>query len=153
MDEAKHRKWDIVLKVVAAFGFSATFLWGAYTYYVTRDHDFKKEFYYYQTKYYTETSEVASLISLADDLHHPEITKARNRFWQLYLGPMCLVEDDSVEKGMIRFGQLLRKCEIGEIKNIDTLQSYSLSLAHYCRESLGKSWQIDLANLKGKYNK
>jgi len=78
----------------------------------------------------------------------PARTAAEARFWQLYNGPLAIVEDDAVEGAMVSFG----KCLSGEEQcTRDTLVRRSLALAHSCRQSIGETWRLGLGELKGKY--
>lgn len=152
MKEASYRLWDIILKAVGGLCFLISFTWGTYIYTETKDHDFRKEHYIEQSKIYFESCEVASRISLATNLKNPTIIEARQRFWELYYGSFNIVADSEVNSAMIDYGKLLAMCENGEIKNIDTLQYYSLALSHSARESLGNSWDVSLSSIKGRYN-
>ncbi|MCX6173382.1 MAG: hypothetical protein NTZ27_01330 [Ignavibacteriales bacterium] len=152
MEEGKYRRWDVIVKVVGGLGILITFFWGTFIYYETKDHDFKKDFFSNQIKIYIESSEVASKISLATNLKASEIVNARQRFWELYYGSFNIITDSTVNSSMIDYGNILALLEKGEIKNIDTLQYYSLALSDACRESLGKSWDVPLLSRKGRYN-
>lgn len=78
----------------------------------------------------------------------PARREAEARFWQLYNGPLAIVEDDAVETAMVSFG----RCLSGEEQcPRETLVRRSLALAHSCRQSIGDTWRLGLTELKGKY--
>lgn len=89
-----------------------------------------------QLTLYTEASQVAA--RLASGESGDAATKARSRFWQLYLGELALVEDREVEAAMVSFGRAL---ENGG--DSSTLRTLSVRLAHACRKSLDESWGIN----------
>src|SRR5262249_12494010 len=80
---------------------------------------------------------------------------AKGRFWNLFWGELCIVEDDRVEAAMVKFGEYLDAFEkapdADKPKLREMLKECSLILAHRCRESLGVTWTADLASLNAKY--
>ena len=63
------------------------------------------------------------------------------RFWDLYWGPMAIVEDEKVEKSMVAFGKALQQSVSPDILKIAAIQ-----LAHSCRDSLAESWDVDVSS-------
>lgn len=70
-------------------------------------------------------------------------SEATANFWQLYYGPMTLVEDGTVEAAMVEFGKLLKLEEL----NTELLEIAALELAVACRGSVSESWNLDLGTL------
>ena len=62
------------------------------------------------------------------------------RFWQLYWGPLAVVEDQTVVNAMVQFGNSLK----AESHDGANLQRKAIALAHACRDSLQKYWVVDL---------
>jgi hypothetical protein len=95
---------------------------------------------------YFTASETAATIALSKD--KAERDKAEAKFMQLYSGPLIIVEDEDVETAMINF----HKCLIGQDAcDQSELQRRSHTLASKARGSIGKSFNIKLGDLKGKY--
>ncbi len=95
---------------------------------------------------YFTASETAATIALSND--KTERDKAEAKFMQLYAGPLVIVEDADVEGAMINFHSCLTgkdACDQPE------LQRRSLTLASKARDSIGKSFNVKLGDLKGKY--
>lgn len=95
---------------------------------------------------YFTASETAATIALSKD--KTERDKAEAKFLQLYAGPLVIVEDADVEGAMIKFHSCLTgqdACDQLE------LQRRSLTLASKARDSIGKSFNVKLGDLKGKY--
>lgn len=95
---------------------------------------------------YFAASEAAATIALSKD--KAERDKAESKFMQLYAGPLIIVEDTDVEGAMIKFHSCLTgqdPCDEAE------LQRRSQALASRARDSIGKSFNIKLGDLKGKY--
>ena len=86
-----------------------------------------------QLKLYSEACQVVVCIATATDAQ--KVAVATNRFWELYWGELCMVENRGVEKAMVLFGQALGRNAIqAELKDL----SYQLS--HALRRSLETTW-------------
>ena len=86
-----------------------------------------------QMKLYTEACQVAVCLATSANTEH--LAAAEKRFWELYWGELCMVEDRGVEKAMMILGEALKaKAEQTE------LQRASYTLAHALRHSLEGSW-------------
>lgn len=111
-----------------------------------RELELQNPFWQKRLQLYFEASEAAGVI--ASRASGVERTKAEAAFWRLYLGPLAIVEDDQVEGAMVQLGNCLDKSEACDQA---TLSRRSLALAHSCRQSIGDTWRLGLAELKGKY--
>ena len=142
---------EMWLKFLPLIGAVVAFSWGIYQYVDTqtsqaeiRKIEARKPFLERQLKLYTEATQVASKIANCDDC--PEMTKIKNRFWELYYGELALVEDRRVESAMVQFGEKLKGKDV--VKLVDgkkvnlSLRSLSLALSHACRDSLADSWGV-----------
>ncbi len=87
-----------------------------------------------QLALYTEACQI--VVCLATSTETTSRTNAEKRFWELYWGELCMVENRGVERAMKRVGDLLTKEEVEKEK----LQIASYELAHQLRSSLEKSW-------------
>jgi len=119
----------------------------------TKELELRKPFWEKQLELYFVASEAAATIATSQDKEVRATAEAN--FWILYWGPLGIVEDAGmkkpedavVERAMVRFGNCLSgkdTCSMQELKN------RSLSLAHKCRESIGKSWEVKFADLQGR---
>jgi hypothetical protein len=105
----------------------------------------KKPFYEQQLSLYLEATNVASRIS--DPISADDRKAAIVRFWQLYWGPLALVESLEVEQAMVHFKDVLQNAELTDSQRIAELHLATINLAHKCRVSLKKSWDVDLPSL------
>ncbi len=95
---------------------------------------------------YFSASEAAATMALSKD--KTERDKAESKILQLYAGPLIIVEDPDVEVAMIK----IYKCVTAEDSCDDAeKQRRSQALASRARDSIGKSYNIRLGDLKGKY--
>ena len=119
----------------------------------SRELELRKPFWEKQLELYFAASEAAATISTSSDPVHRRAAEAK--FWNLYWGPLAIVEDAGmkkpedavIESAMVRFGWCLdgtEECSRAELKQ------RSLSLAHKLRESVGKSWDVKFADLSSK---
>jgi hypothetical protein len=123
-----------------------------------KEQEFRKPFWEKQLHLYFDASEAASTLATSTDKRR--IESAQERFWQLYWGPLAVVEDAGldleddkdakVEAAMVAFGNCLDGTDVCDQQE---KRRRSLILAHTLRESIGKSWDVQMADLKGKYNK
>lgn len=145
--------FDEIFKLLSVMGALGTFLWSVYvwkedqqqqreaaqraarTTSETRRIEATQPFLDRQLKLYTETTQIAAVLSASDDAN--ERAKAGRRFWELYWGELAMVEDRGVETAMVAFGRAL---ESGAPK--ERLGPLSLQLAGACRLSLDRAWGI-----------
>ncbi len=101
----------------------------------SRDREFMKPLWEKQLATYFEASEAASTIAMTTD--GGERTKAINKFWMLYQGPLVIVESPAVSGAMQDFGNALSGKTKGDLRDL------SKKLASAFQESL-----IEGANLR-----
>ncbi len=119
----------------------------------SKELELRKPFWEKQLEYYFAASAAAATIATSKE---PQtVKKAKAKFWDLYWGPLAIVEDagmkkpeDAVVEGaMVLFGN----CFDGtDVCNEQEIKQRSLSLAHKCRASVGKSWEVKFADLDNK---
>lgn len=133
-----------VMTLLGVMGAVVSFLWGIYVWQKqailtgeTRRIEATKPFLERQLKLYTETSQVVAVLATSQDSE--EALSARKRFLQLYWGELALVENDDVAKAMAQVKEALDKGTGQEY-----LTSLSLYLAQACRNSLARSWGVDI---------
>jgi len=120
---------------------------GVFQYYLTRQTEFKKQFWEEQIVLYKEAADAASEIAMSPDLEAS--ATARTRFWKLYWGKLSMLENKEVEEAMAGFGAKLGECElqIGDPcfggpdgSELTDLRKKSYELAHCLRFSLLETW-------------
>lgn len=150
ISDTKQKLWETRLKIVASLGVIVGAWWAVHSYNATAERELRKTFWDKQVQLYFEatqaTSEIATLA--ADDSHRKE---AITKFWQLYFGPLRVVEDDeNVGNAMASFGRCLTEpgnaSPMLECSQDDLLQR-SLRLAIACRRSIAANWNRKLEGL------
>ncbi len=150
---ASRETWDTIIKAGSAIAGIATVAISAAVFLAQRQQsiqDFEREtrrpFIEQQFKLYGEAVAVASRLARAADRDlHPPPEEDHQRFWELYWGPLAMVEDTRVEAAMVVFGRSLedyageRGTECSKMLN-----QASLALAHNARQSLEKQWGVKL---------
>lgn len=95
---------------------------------------------------YFAASEAAATMALSKD--KAERDKAESKLVQLYAGTLIIVEDQEVEGAMLK----VYKCITGQDPCDEAeKQRRSQALASRARDSIGKSYNLKLEQLKGKY--
>ena len=104
--------------------------------------EYQQPLYDAQVGYYFEVVELAA--RLTTSLEMPQWERDKSRFWELYYGPMILVEDQDVETAMMTFGKCLHDFDI--LKSTDQmkekmkeLRMLALRLSYACRDSIDDS--------------
>ena len=115
-----------------------------------RERELFKPLWEQQIQLYLEATDIVSTIATTTS----EATKAKavERFWQLYQGPLVIVESKGVSDAMFKFGNCL---EGKETCSANELAQRSRSLATQVQESLSKSWEQGLGGFsddKFKYH-
>jgi hypothetical protein len=146
--------FDELLRLLTVLGALLSFLWGIW---VWQDNSNKriseqrveservaeirkiestKPFLERQLKLYTEATQVAATI--ATTLDSGKRKAAYERFLELYTGELAMVENPHVAAAMVAMRRAIESSADNQ-----TLESFSLALAHACRESLDRSWGIN----------
>ena len=144
--------WDLIIKSASAATAICTVAISAAVFLVQRqtsiedsERQTKRPFIEQQFKLYGEAVAVASRLARAEDQNKQPPEEDLQRFWELYWGPLAMVEDSHVESAMVIFGNSLED----NFKNIDNacsrmMNQASLALAHQARESLEQQWGVGL---------
>jgi hypothetical protein len=103
-----------------------------------RDMETKKAFLELRQKTYLEAVQVAALLSTPDGRTKEELSKAKQRFAELYVAELSLVESRSVEGAMIDLAGDVDP----ELRDPTKAQTAAIRLAHALRDSLVESWGI-----------
>jgi hypothetical protein len=111
-----------------------------------REQDLLRPFMQKRLELYFTAADTAATIALSKDKAQRD--QAESKFMQLYAGSLVIVEDEAVERAMIDF----HKCLTGqESCDVNELQRRAQAIASRARDSIGKSYNIKLGELKGKY--
>lgn len=140
---------DLITFVIAI----ATVSIGLWQYRRTSTREFIKPLREAQLKLYEKAASLAATLATTPR-DEKQWTDAHSEFLCLYYGPLAMLEDFdhrhgtkalTVESAMIAFKDCLDQ------RRYDRLSDLSLALAHACRSSLGRSWQVRLPQLQGDY--
>lgn len=141
---------DAISKIATSLSIAAGGLWTILVYRRARQKEAtsaalaaKQPFLMRRLELYSEATLCAARIAVGTD--EAEIASAKRRFWDLYWGPMAIVEDADVENAMVVFGQALN-----DSVSPTALETAAIDLAHSCRKSLAASWQVDLSKSRLK---
>jgi len=140
--------FEDMMQLVFAVGATIAFVWGAYVWRQDRKVQIEnkrieatKPFLAAQLELYLQITRVCSSLVTHFDENDPSLFKRHpdyHKFWQLYWGELALVENKDVESVMCLFGETLNSEHISK----QQLEILSLRIAHACRYSLDRSWNI-----------
>lgn len=161
---ASRETWDTIIKAGSAIAGIATIAISAAVFLAQRyqsiqdfERETKRPFIEQQFKLYGEAVAVASRLARAADRgQQPPPEEDLQRFWELYWGPLAMVEDSRVEAAMVVFGRSLEDyTEDTGTECSRKLNQASLALAHRARQSLEEQWGVELvtsANIETQDN-
>lgn len=150
MEESKYREWDINVKLAGVIGACIAALIGLVQFNDAREKEFRKPLYEERLATFKSVCKCTGILA-TQEKGDPEWAEARREFWYLYYGPLCLVEDQGVERATALFGEeFLSSLRTDEL-NAPKLQKLALNLAGECKRSLGSTWSTPLATLQNKY--
>ena len=142
---------DVVAKIAVA---AIVGIWVLHTYPDTREKDFRKAYWDKQMSLLFDATETTAKIATLS-ANDPKRINAVAAFWQLYWGPMTVVESkcercDPVDQAMIRFGRCLKDPAAEKpVDACDTqeLEQRSIALGKLVKDSIGLSWDKKLESL------
>ncbi len=137
----------IILSIIAA-------RFAVIKYFDTKKEEFKREFWRKRYENYEKVLELASKITVSEDLDtvEEEIKEYRQYYW----GKLAMIEDQKVYDAMKSFNKKLKYLEGEEGKkftDFTDLQDRTYDLARACRLSLKETWEpegINISDLKKK---
>jgi hypothetical protein len=132
--------WEIISGLLVALG-------GMIGFFITKNIEFKKEFWAKQYENYERVLELASTITVSEDLDsvQQEIKEYRQYYW----GKLAMIEDQNVFNAMIKYNSELKFLEGSEGTDFLELQNRTYDLARACRLSLKKTWSpVRISDLK-----
>jgi hypothetical protein len=137
MTEDTHQLWDLLIKVTGVLSLILSGSVGVCQYRDAKEREFYAEFWNKRLATYETVSRVAAAISMAESLE--DCSESRREFWELYFGPISLIEDESVKDAMVEFAELLEQAEEEEIE-LSELQEPAYTLTLALRDSLRSTW-------------
>ena len=115
------------------------------------EEEYRRRFWEKRLDLYSEASDVVSRVASLQlfpgkDFPQEEYSKALRRFYQLYYGPLCIVESEEVEKAMIDFKKALEANPrpTPEIAYVQSLLDASLDLAYACSNDGKRDWDVQI---------
>lgn len=138
-------EWLKIILDLAPLGGIIVFVIGLYKYHRSNEISFRKPFWERQFALYEEAASAAATLATTDD--EAQWHAARNAFWRLYYGPLCLVEDNAVLNAMWVFGDSLKRLGNDPADRF-VLEKLAYRLAEACRDSIRTDWQVPLDELK-----
>lgn len=117
-----------------------------FKYFETKKDEFKKEFWSKRYENYELVLNLASKITVSEDLN--SVKEEINEYRQYYWGKLAMIEDQTVYEAMKEFDKKLKYYEGSYEKDFTSLQNKMYDLARACRLSLKNTWEpIDLDDL------
>lgn len=146
MESMKINDWISLLSQLLVVG---GLIFAALKFAQEKKREFQKRFFEEQLRIYSEAVDYASITCVYEKTDEKYID-ARNNFNRLFWGKMCIVEDRVVQKKMEHFKKLLDNYDaennLLKLNHIrKKLGPASVAIAHSCRNSSIKTWELKIA--------
>ncbi len=105
---------------------------------IAREMEAARPFYLLRQQLYTEAIQAAQVLASPDVHTQDELAQSRQRFRELYIGELSMVEAKEVESQMVA---LAREIDPGLLKMNDA-QRATYNLAHALRDTFTYSWTV-----------
>lgn len=156
---------ELLFKIIGALITFSAVAWGVISFNIEhkdeaeklqkqQETEVKAPFRQRQMELYIEVCDCTSKIATLDT-KDPARRKAYDRFLQLVVGPLCVVESERVEKSAIEFYTFAVRIEDSldgrghlTLPNRLNYRKLSRQLAKACRAELGKEWDVVLPQLQ-----
>lgn len=145
--------------VITLAGAVAGGLWSFYTYHDmkkqelklytdTKEKEFYTSFWNKKMELFLRTTNAASEMATTTSLD--AFNEARDEYWEMYYGPLSLVEGPCVKRAMVVFSQCVSKEPLTSSNQLPMheLQQPSYRLAVRLKDELASSWQSPFSELK-----
>jgi hypothetical protein len=140
-----------ILKTTTAVIAISGFIYGIYEFLVQNERQYRQKIYETQLELYNEVMDLSSVIATTpyDSVPSKLAIENSRKFDEFYYGKMTLFEDTAVEKAMIEY-KTMKDDFMAQKPTIKTrdMTYVCLQLGYACRNSLQKTWGLQLEALK-----
>lgn len=140
-----------ILKTITAIIAILGFIYGVYQFLIQNERQYRQKIYETQLELYNEVMDLSSIIATTsyDSVATKLALENSRKFDEFYYGKMTLFEDTAVEKAMIDY-KIMKDDFMAQRPTVKTrdLQNVCLQLGYACRNSLQKTWGLQLEELK-----
>jgi hypothetical protein len=137
--------WDSISKMVQVVSVVIGAVISVLSFNATRQHDIdvrnreiQKPFLELRQKLYLEALKTAAVLATPEEHPKTELTAARQRFRELYVAELSMVEPLQVEQQMMNLARQIDP----ELLNMNGTQSATYHLAHALRDTFAADWGV-----------
>lgn len=142
-----HKAWELWIKAltlsVAVFGGIAAYL----QYIDTKEKEFYSTFWNQKSDFFIRTSRAASIMATTHSVD--EFNAARAEYWELFFGPLSMVEGLCVKEAMKAYSTCIPKIPIESSDELPMahLEQPTYRLTIRLKDELGKAWKDPFGEL------
>jgi len=154
LDKQKSSYWSLenTVKSITALIAVLGFAYGIYQFLVQQERQYRQKIYESQLEFYKDVIDLASQIAITspDSVDNNTSKKNSQKFDEYYYGKMTFFEDTAVEKAMKDFKDIKDGYTVFHRPSVKIrdVQMGCLKLGYACRNSLQKTWGLQLQELK-----
>jgi len=155
--QSKLERWTKTLSLAGAVltfaGAVAGGIWAIYTYDDAKKKEFYTAFWNKKMELFVRTANAASKMATTSSL--VTFNNARAEYWEMFYGPLSLVEGSCVKRAMQVFSQCVpdKPLTSPDKLPLSYLQQPSYRLAIRLKDELARSWQSPFSELTDSTNK
>ena len=123
-------------------------VWAYVQYIDTKEKEFYSTYWNHKLDLFVRVSRSAAIMSTTNSVE--EFNAARAEYWQLFYGPLSLVEGTCVKNAMIAYSKCVPKRAIESSLSLpmDYMQQPAYRLTVRLKDELGKGWKAPFAELE-----
>ena len=147
MESDRYKSWELWLKTLTLIGVVIGAIWAYFTYTDTKQKEFYTTYWNTKLELFLETSKAASQVATATSVE--DFNKARDKYWELFYGPLSLVEGDGVKKAMQVFSAHVPKEPLDSSAQLPmkSLEQPAYRLTIELKKELGQAWRDPFSEL------
>ena len=143
-----YKKWELWIKILTLVVIVVGGVWGYLEYTDTKEKEFYSDFWNRKMELFLRTTNAAS--EMATTSSAETFNEARTEYWELFYGPLSLVEGPCVKRSMEVFSRCVPKDPIDSSITLpmQTLKQPSYRLALRLKQELAKAWRKPFSELE-----
>ena len=143
-----HKTFELWIKVLTLGGVLIGGIWAYVQYIDSKEKEFYSTYWNQKLDLFVRVSQSAAIMSTTDSVE--KFNTARAEYWQLFYGPLSLVEGPCVKNAMIAYSKCVPKqaIESATLLPMDHFQQPAYRLTIRLKDELGKGWKVPFAELE-----
>ena len=143
-----YKRWELWVKSLTFAAAVFAGIWAVYTYKDTKQEEFYSTFWDKKLELFLQTSASASKMATTTSIE--QFNQARTQYWELFFGPLSLVEGPCVKLAMEKFASQVPREPATESTELpqNSLRQPSYRLTRELQKELSRAWENPFSELE-----